>query len=140
MDIGVGGIGGHSHKGLRYGEPGYFKRVLTVHEVSAVTGACLLIRRSVFEDVGGFDEELPGSFNDVDLCLKVRSKGHRILYTPWSMLYHHESLSRGLDNGEKAEFAVAVNLVKNRWGGVLQTDPYFNQNFSRNSEHYSIKG
>lgn len=138
VDLGVGGVAGHTHRGRGLGDNGYFGRILTVRECSAVTGACMLIRRSVYNEVEGFNEELPRAFNDVDFCLKVRKAGHNILYTPWSCLYHHESISRGQDKPEDPIFRHSINYMKQTWGYEIANDPYFNPNFSRNSENYEI--
>lgn len=134
--MGVGGIAGHCHKYLPLGNAGYFSRVMTLHEVSAVTGACLLVRKQAFYDVGGLCESMPGAFNDVDFCLKLRKAGHRILYQPWSVLYHYESASRGVDDGNDPIFLSAIKTMQNRWAAEIAYDPYFNQQFSRNSEVY----
>lgn len=137
--IGVGGVAAHMQKGLPYGDPGYFNRVLCVHEVSAVTGAVMLVRRSVFEEVGGFDENLPRAFNDVDLCLKIRKAGYRQLYTPWAELKHHESVSRGLDAPGDKIFQNAVRYIQKKWPAEIKEDPYLNINLSRTSTDYLIK-
>ena len=124
VEVYSNGTGGHPSMGLRYGEAGYFDRLETTHEVSAVTGACMLVRRTVFEEVGGFEEELPGAFNDVDLCLKIRQRGYRILYTPEAVLFHHESLTRGKNNHEEESFRKAVLFMEKKWGGLFSFDPY----------------
>ncbi len=95
--IGLGGVAGHAHRFARADDPGYLQRLRAVHEVSAVTAACLVIRREVFDAVGGLDEGLTVAFNDVDFCLKVRAAGYRNLWTPFAELIHHESVSRGRD-------------------------------------------
>jgi len=136
VDMGVGGVAGHTLRGTPYGSGGYFCRAMTVHEVSAVTGACMLVRKSVFDKVGGFNEDLPQAFNDVDLCLKIRKAGHRIIYNPWVMLYHHESISRGKDNHKDTSFASSIKYMHDTWMHEIQNDPFFNPNFSRNSEQY----
>jgi glycosyltransferase involved in cell wall biosynthesis len=136
--VGAGGVAGHCHKHLRNGDGGYFNRVMTIHEVSAVTGACLLTRTDVYNNVGGFDETMPKAFNDVDFCLKVRKEGHRILYQPWACLYHHESVSRGVDAHDDPVFIKAIETMKTRWAPEIENDPYFNPHFSRASESYVI--
>jgi len=125
VEVYSNGTAGHTELGLPFGDSGYFDRVETTHEVSAVTGACLLVRRSVFEEVQGFDEDLPEAFNDVDLCLRIRKKGYRILYTPESVLLHHESLTRGKANYLNETFPSAVAFMGKRWQGVVPSDdPY----------------
>jgi len=138
--IGVGGIAAHMQKGLSYGQGGYYNRALCVHEVSAVTGACMLVRRSVFEEVGGFDENLPRAYNDVDFCLKVRKAGHRQLYTPWAEMKHHESVSRGIDTMDNPFFKAATQYILKKWPVEIQEDPYLNINFSRGTTDYTPKG
>ena len=91
------GVAGHAHRFAPASEPGYLDRLRTVQDVSAVTAACLAIRKDVFEQVGGFDESLTVAFNDVDFCLKARAAGYRNVWTPFATLIHHESVSRGRD-------------------------------------------
>ena len=93
----LGGVAGHADRFARADDPGYLGRLRAVHEVSAVTAACLVIRREVFDAVGGLDEGLTVAFNDVDFCLKVRAAGYLNLWTPFAELVHHESVSRGRD-------------------------------------------
>jgi GT2 family glycosyltransferase len=139
--LGIGGVAGHSHLGVPDEDPGYFCRMVIAHEVSAVTGACLAMRADVFESVGGFDAEaLKVAFNDVDLCLKIRRAGYRIIWTPFAKLIHHESKSRGAeDTPEKRKrFEGEVLTMLDRWGPELRADPYYNINLSRNSAHYRV--
>ena len=96
--IGLHGLAGHGHRLFPADSPGYFVVLKTVNNFSAVTAACLMIRRAVFDEVGGLDEELAVAFNDVDFCLKVQRAGYRNVYLPHVVLYHFESKSRGLDN------------------------------------------
>ncbi len=104
--LGAGGIAGHAHVGLRRDEPGYFARAHLAQDVSAVTTACALVKREVYLQVGGFDENLAVTFNDVDFCLRLREAGYRILWTPYAELIHHESASRGFDDSapNKSDF------------------------------------
>ncbi|MCJ2060944.1 glycosyltransferase family 2 protein [Methylobacterium sp. J-048] len=139
--LGIGGVAGHSHLGVPDADPGYFCRMVIAHEVSAVTGACLAMRAEVFDAVGGFDAEaLKVAFNDVDLCLKIRRAGYRIVWTPFAKLIHHESKSRGAeDTPEKRKrFEGEVLTMLDRWGPELRADPYYNINLSRNSAHYRV--
>jgi O-antigen biosynthesis protein len=139
--LGIGGVAGHSHLGAADADPGYFCRMVIAHEVSAVTGACLAMRAAVFAQVGGFDADaLKVAFNDVDLCLRIRQAGYRIIWTPFAKLIHHESKSRGAeDTPEKQKrFEGEVLTMLDRWGPELRADPYYNINLSRNSAHYRV--
>jgi len=111
---------------------GYFGRATLIQSFSAVTGACLVIRKEIFEEVGGFSEKLRVAFNDIDFCLRVRESGYRNIWTPYAELYHHESATRGLENtGEKqARFSKEVEYMKQRWGGLLLNDPAYSPNLS----------
>lgn len=138
---GIGGVAGHSHKYLPREADGYFSRMRIVHNTSAVTAAVLLLRREVFEQVGGLDEAgLSVAFNDVDLCLKVMAAGYRNLWTPFAELYHHESVSRGSDQTpEKRErFERECAVMQARWPDVLARDPYYNPNLTLQREDYSL--
>ena len=97
--LGIGGVAGHSHKYFSRHDNGYFSRLKLVQNLSAVTGACLVVRKEIFKEVEGLNEtDLAVAFNDVDFCLKVLAAGYRNLWTPYAELYHHESVSRGEDN------------------------------------------
>jgi GT2 family glycosyltransferase len=110
-------------------------------ELSAVTGACLMVRRAVFEEVGGLDEQIAVAFNDIDFCLRLRAAGYRNIWTPFAELIHHESASRGLeDNPEKiARFQREVRFMHERWGTVLACDPFYNPNLSMRAGDYSLE-
>lgn len=139
--LGIGGIAGHSHLGLPGNAPGYFGRMGLSQEVSAVTGACLATRAQVFSEVGGFDAaHLAVAFNDVDLCLKIRAAGYRIVWTPHARLVHHESKSRGAEDTpeKRARFEAESRVMRERWEPVLRADPYYNPNFSRAAAHYRL--
>ncbi len=138
--VGLGGVAGHSHKYFGADEPGYFYTLQTVNNFSAVTGACFMIRRGVFEEVGGFDEGLAIAFNDVDLCLRIRAAGYRNIYLPHVVLYHHESKSRGNeDTPEKqARFLREQQVMHERWKTDTMPDPYYNINLIRDAENYEI--
>ena len=139
--IGLGGVAGHSHKHYPRHHPGYFNRLLLTQTLSAVTAACLLIRKNIYEEVAGLDEEnLHVAFNDVDFCLKVREAGYRNLWTPYAELYHYESISRGAeDSPEKlARFVREVNFIKSKWGKHLELDPFYSPNLSKDREDFSI--
>lgn len=127
------GSAGHAHKHLLNKDPGYFSNPHIIRNYSAVTAACLLIRRDLFREIGGFNEDLAIAFNDVDLCLKIRKKGFYIVYTPYAQLFHHESYSRGLeDTKEKLErFEKEKEILRHYWSEVIDRgDPFYNINLS----------
>lgn len=125
--LGLGGIAMHLFSGLPPGRTGYFGWDRLIRGYSALTGACLLVRRAVFEEVGGFEESLPVAFNDIDFCLRLGRAGFRLLYTPHAQLTHYESVSRG-QSGFTTDFATFVS----RWLGVLEADdPAYNPNLGR---------
>jgi len=131
--LGVGGVANHFNVSLPRWDAGYFGRNLLTSSVSAVTGACLIVRKSVFKEVGGLNEtDLPVAFNDVDFCLKVRKKGYRNVWTPHAELYHHESVSRGTENTPEklARFRSETQYMLGTWGPELEHDPFYNDNFS----------
>nr|MDA8291032.1 glycosyltransferase family 2 protein [Actinomycetota bacterium] len=124
--VGLGGIAGHVLRGLPGEHPGYNSMALETRDCSVVTGACMMVRRDTFESVGGFDEELPVAFNDVDFCLKLRERGLLVVYTPLAELVHHESRSRG-HTDDLAE----SQRILDRWSHVIVAgDPYLNSNLS----------
>jgi O-antigen biosynthesis protein len=130
--LGLGGVAGHMHYKMRRGTFGYFGRAVAAQNVSVVTAACLVIRKSIYEEVGGLDEQFAVAFNDVDFCIRVRKAGYRNVWTPHAELYHHESATRGSDMApEKFQrFQREVRLMENRWGDVLLHDPAYNPNLS----------
>jgi glycosyltransferase involved in cell wall biosynthesis len=139
--LSLGGVAGHSHKHFKREDTGYFSRLTLTQALSAVTGACLLVRRSIYDAVSGLDDEnLKIAFNDVDFCLKVRNAGYRNLWTPYAELYHHESISRGHeDTPEKKErFRREVEFMQTKWGESLKTDPYYNPNLTKRREDFTI--
>lgn len=139
--LSIGGVGGHSHKYFPRASNGYFTRLKLIQNYSAVTAACLLVRKSVYEEVDGLDEEnLKVAFNDVDFCLRVREAGYRNLWTPYAELYHHESKSRGAeDTREKAaRFASEVSFMKLKWGEKLLNDPMYSPHLTKYREDFSI--
>lgn len=137
--LGVGGVADHAFKGFAPNDPGYFARASCSQNMSAVTAACMLIRKSVFDALGGFDEkELRVAFNDVDLCLRARAQGLKVSYCAASTAIHHESLSRGDDFAEdrQAEFFHEDTTMIERWGAEITTDPYYNAHFSQRTGMY----
>jgi len=140
--LGLGGIAGHSHVRCRRSSAGYMGRLKVVKNLSAVTAACLMTKKSIFQQIGGFDENITHAFNDVDFCLKMREKNLLIVYTPYAELYHHESLSRGYeDTPEKKErFMREVDYIRKKWGKILDKgDPYYNPNLSLVNGDFSVK-
>lgn len=139
--LSIGGVAGHSHKGFSRDDHGYFSRLMAIQNVSAVTGACLVVRRDIYDAVGGLDEvNLKVAFNDVDFCLKVSAAGYLNLWTPYSELYHYESKSRGLeDTPEKqARFSREVEFMISKWGQRLSVDPFYNPNLTKTREDFSL--
>jgi len=139
--LGIGGVAGHAHKYLKGGEHGYCHRAVVAQNLSAVTGACLIVRKSSYIKVGGLNEvNLKVAFNDIDFCLKLVEAGYRNVFTPHARLYHHESISRGHnDTPEKhALFVREVEYMKNKWGKRLKQDPAYNFNLTREFEDYSL--
>ncbi|HZE58883.1 MAG TPA: glycosyltransferase [Chthoniobacterales bacterium] len=132
--VGVGGIAEHAFRGFPAEAPGVCRQLQVTRNYSAVTGACLLTRRDVFNKVRGFDEErLPVTFSDVDLCLKIRRAGYLVVYTPFARLYHHESSSR-----RRTVEPMETGVMRERWAGILDDDPYYNPNLSRDRADFSL--
>jgi len=137
--LGLGGVAGHSHKHFPRRHPGYFWRLNLVQNLSAVTAACLLVRKQVYLEVGGFNEkDLPVAFNDVDFCLRVRAAGYFNVWTPYAELYHFESKSRGPEDipEKRRRFRAEIRYMRSRW--PLETDPYYSPNLTRDREDFSI--
>lgn len=139
--LGIKGVANHSHNKHSKHHDGYFGRLRVPQALSAVTAACLLVRKELYQAVGGMNEDdLKVAFNDIDFCLKVRELGHRNVWTPYAELYHHESLSRGKEDTpeKKARFAKEVDYMKNKWGHALLQDPYYNPNLTLEDEDFSL--
>lgn len=143
IGIGIKMLAGHYHRGFAGDSHGYFGRLCHAQNVSAVTGACMMIPRKVYENLGGMDESFPLVFNDIDLCLRMREKGLQIVWTPWAELTHYESKSRGPDEDtpeKKAFFIRETNRFLRRWTGALAAgDPYYNRNLTRWAEDFSLR-
>ena len=140
--VGFGGIAGHCFVQQPRGSTGYFHRIICAQDYSAVTAACLLVRKSVYDAVGGLTEELKVAFNDIDFCLKVRRLGKLVVYNPYAELYHYESKSRGLeDTPEKIKrFQGEIAIFEKRWPEILRDgDPYYNPNLTLESQDFSLK-
>lgn len=138
--VGAGGLADHVFKGIHEDDPGYMGRAISSQDVSAVTAACLLVKRSVYEEVGGLEDEFKVAFNDVDFCLKVRKAGYLIVYDADVKLFHYESKSRGMEDTTERfiRFGNEMMLLNSKWD-ILSTfvDPYYNPNFSY-LEYYKI--
>ena len=142
IGIGLLTLAGHYHRGFPRRHPGYMGRLIYAHNVSAVTAALVMIPRRVWDEVEGLDEGYAVAFNDVDLCMKIRAKGHLIVFTPFAEAYHYESKSRGIENtpAKRARFESEIDRFYSKWQDVLDRgDPYYNPNFSLDSEDFSIR-
>lgn len=140
--IGFGGVAGHAFIGQDRDDNGYFSRIISVQDLSAVTAACLMVRRSVFDEVEGLNEEFKVAFNDIDFCLKVRKAGYLVVYNPYAQFYHYESKSRGQeDSADKvARFQQEIGLFGERWGELLENgDSYYNPNLTLDKADFSLK-
>jgi GT2 family glycosyltransferase len=140
--LGLGHVAGHSHRFAERHSDGYYGRLKLVQNYSAVTAACLVVRREIYEQVGGLNErDLVVAYNDVDFCLRVRAAGYRNLWTPHAELYHHESVSRGEDDTpeKKARFDKEVAYMRATWAEELKNDPCYNPNLSRLREDFALR-
>ena len=139
--LGVGGVAGHAHKHAARGALGYFGRAVLQQSFSAVTAACLVVRRSVYLQVGGLDAGLQVAFNDVDFCLRVRDAGYRNVWTPYAQLVHHESISRGYEDTpeKKKRFEQEATVMKERWGDELHADPAYSPHLTLEHEDFSLR-
>lgn len=139
--VGLGGAAAHAHRGFKKNEYGYFLRLGITHNLSAVTGACLLVKKSVFEEVGGLDESFEVAYNDVDFCLRVLKTGRVNVWTPYAELYHYESKSRGVDDlATNTRFQGEFKRFRERYADFLEKgDPYYNTNLTLDKEDFSLK-
>jgi glycosyltransferase involved in cell wall biosynthesis len=138
--LGGGGVADHAHIGLR-DEPGYFARAHLVQDFSAITAACMLVRKDRYLEIGGLNEiNLPVAFNDVDFCLRLRARGCRILWTPHAQLYHHESASRGFEDTKlkRSRFLSEVAYMEAKWKEALANDPCYNPNLSLGENLFTL--
>ncbi len=139
--VGMGGIAGHVNRTISDNQPGYYGRTKIINNYSAVTAACLMTKKALYERVEGLDEKLKVAFNDVDFCMKMRKLDKLVVYTPYAKLYHYESKSRGYEDTpeKKKRFEGEIQLFENKWKEELQAgDPYFNKNLSLDSEQCEI--
>jgi len=142
IGLGAHRTAGHTHYKMPKDNLGYMGRLCYAQDVSAVTGACLLVKKSLWDKVGGLDTDFKISLNDVDFCLKLRKEGYLNVFTPFAELYHYESISRGLDDqGEKAErYNKESEHFRNKWKSELEKgDPYYNPNFSLDRSDFSVR-
>lgn len=140
--VGFGGIAGHTFIGLHKAENSYFHRAMSTQDYSAVTAACMMTKKSVFDEAGGFTEALAIAFNDIDFCMKVGAAGKLVVYNPYALLYHYESKSRGLeDTPEKiARFNREIKIFSERWPDILQEgDPYYNPNLTLRKSNFALR-
>lgn len=140
--VGMGGCAGSLFVGMNRKRTGYMHKAALVQDLSAVTAACMMVKREAFEAAGGFEESLAVAFNDVDFCLKVRRAGYLVVYNPYAELYHYESKTRGLeDSSEKQRrFQSEIEYMRCHWLDILKRgDPYYNRNFSLKDCNYSIR-
>lgn len=140
--IGFGGIAGHCFVQQKRGVTGYCHRIICAQDYSAVTAACMMVKRKAYEDAGGLSEKLQVAFNDIDFCLKLQRAGYLVVYNPYAELYHYESKSRGLeDTPEKvARFNREIKTFEERWPEILRDgDPYYNPNLTLDSQDFSLR-
>lgn len=137
---GIGGVAGHSHKHYPSNHSGYFSQIQSINNYVAVTAACLMCRRDVFEQVGGFEEELAIAFNDIDFCFKILEKGYRNVYLPHVVLYHYESKSRGYEDTpqKQARFQQEVLYMQGKWRNIIANDPCYSPHLTKDREDYSL--
>ena len=139
--LGIGGVAGHLHVNNDRGTAGYFGRAEISQNISAVTGACMVMRKEVFLKVGGLNSDnLSVAFNDIDLCIRIRKEGLKVIWTPYAELYHHESASRGSDQtaDKVGRFNKEIDYMKETWDEILLTDPFYSPNFSLKNGNFSL--
>ena len=139
--MGIAGVAGHAHKNLPCEQSGYFGRAALLQSFSAVTGACLFVRKKLYKEAGGLNEaNLSIAFNDIDFCLKLREKGYHNIWTPYAELYHHESMSRGTDDTPEQikRFEKEFLYMKQHWGDIISSDPAYSPNLTLEYEDFSL--
>ncbi|MBR4754934.1 MAG: glycosyltransferase family 2 protein, partial [Lachnospiraceae bacterium] len=138
--VGVRGVAGHSFHGHPGSYRGYMNRAVSVQNLSAVTAACMMVKKKAFVEAGSFNEGYAVAFNDVDLCLRIGKAGYNIVFTPYCECYHHESVTRGQDTESEEKmkrFAGEVNRFNQDWGSFLaKGDPYYNKNLSLDTDNF----
>ena len=138
--LGFNGIGVHAYAGKPRGWVGQMLRAKLIQSMSAVTAACMVVRKSVYLEVGGLDEQLAVAYNDIDFCLRLKAAGYRNVWTPYAELYHHESATRGSDDAPETQsrFRAEVSLMEQRWSSVIRRDPAYNVNLATMGEPFSL--
>lgn len=143
IGLGAHRTAGHTHYKINYDNLGYMGKLCYAQNVSAVTGACLMVKKSLYDELGGLDEDFRVALNDVDFCLRLREKGYLNVFTPFAELYHFESASRGIDVVDEAKakrYEEESALFRDRWKELLEKgDPYYNPNFSLDHSDYSLR-
>lgn len=139
--LGLGGVAGHGHYGYPHGDLGYFGRLAINVNYSAVTAACLLMKKADFDAVGGFEKAFTVAFNDVDLCLKVQALGRDNVWLHEAELYHFESQTRGYDDKgkKKKRFEQEKVMMEEKWGPLIENDPFYNPNLTRDIPNFSLR-
>ena len=139
--MGLFDLAGHGHQNFEASEPGYISQIVSTNNYSAVTAACLMCRRDVFTEVGGFETKLAIAFNDIDFCLKLLEQGYHNIYLPHVVLYHYESKSRGYEDSpeKQARFAGEVAYMQSKWHDICDRDPCYNPNLTRDHVDYRLK-
>lgn len=140
--IGIGGIAGHAFLNMPRSRTGYLHKASLQMDLSAVTAACMMMKRQVFKQLGGFEERLSVAFNDVDLCLRTVQAGYLVVYNPEVELYHYESKSRGAEDSEEKvrRFQEEIEFMRCRWMDLLKKgDPYYNRNLTLSKWNYSLR-
>ncbi len=142
LGMGMDGIAGHAHYRQPKENLGYMGRLYYAQDMSAVTAACMMVKRAVYEKLNGFDEAFEVAYNDVDFCMRLRKEGYLNVFTPYAELYHYESKSRGLEDtkDKRKRFEKEVKMFKERWKKELEEgDPYFNPNFDLMRDDFAVK-
>ncbi len=140
--IGIGGVAGHVFKNIPYNQHGYFAKDAMIQNLSAVTAACIMTKKSIYEEVDYMDEKFEVAFNDIDFCLKIREKGYLIVYNPYIEFLHYESKSRGYDDVEEKQqrFEGEIDRFHKKWKKNLDKgDPYYNINLRLDNDQCAIK-
>jgi len=135
--LGIGGIGSEAFKYIHKTDDGYIHRVFLIGNYSAVTGACMLFRKSLWDTLNGLNEsDTPNAYSDIDFCLRCQENGYRVLFTPFAQPYHHESAARGNDDSQA--FQLAMDYMRQRWGDRIKPDPYYNPNLAWEREDFTL--
>ena len=141
IGLGLLTLAGHYHRGFDRNHPGYMGRLIYAQDLTAVTAACVMVRRDVWDGMEGLDETFEVAFNDVDFCMRIRKEGYLIVFTPFAELYHYESKTRGAEDTpeKRRRFQGEIDRFHTRWARELEAgDPYYNPNFSLEKEDFSI--